>query len=167
MAYELSNDMAQAAHVARQLQASEVNLRETQDRMELAASAAELGMWMWDIVRNEIWITDKGRALFGFARSEKLDFDRFRSVLHPEDRESVLKTVENSLRTGAEYEAEYRVLLPDGQMRWIAGRGRVEFNKNGQPARMRGACTRHHSAEAGRRTVPPGGRGGTQCHDHG
>jgi PAS domain S-box-containing protein len=139
MAYELSNDMAQAAHVARQLRASEVNLRETQERMELAASAAELGMWMWDIVRNEIWITDKGRTLFGFGASEKLDFDRFRSVLHPEDRESVLKTVENSLRTGAEYEAEYRVLLPDGQMRWIAGRGHVEFNKNGQPARMRGA----------------------------
>ena len=139
MAYELSNDMAQAAHVARQLQASEADLRETQERMELAASAAELGMWMWDIVRNEIWITDKGRALFGFAASEKLDFDRFRSVLHPEDRESVLKTVENSLRTGAEYEAEYRVMLPDGQVRWIAGRGHVEFNKNGQPARMRGA----------------------------
>jgi PAS domain S-box-containing protein len=96
-------------------------------------------MWMWDIARNEIWITDKGRALFGFGVSEKLDFDRFRSVLHPEDRESVLKTVENSLRTGAEYEAEYRVLLPDGQLRWIAGRGHVEFNKNGQPARMRGA----------------------------
>ena len=85
------------------MQASEADLRETQERMELAASAAELGMWMWDIVRNEIWITDKGRALFGFAASEKLDFDRFRSVLHPEDRESVLKAVENSLRTGAEY----------------------------------------------------------------
>jgi PAS domain S-box-containing protein len=139
MAYELSNDMAQAAHVARQLQASEADLRETKQRMELAASAADLGMWMWDIARNEIWITDKGRALFGFAASGKLDFDRFKSVLHPEDRESVLKTVENSLRTGAEYEAEYRVILPDGQMRWIAGRGHVEFNKNGQPARMRGA----------------------------
>jgi PAS domain S-box-containing protein len=139
MAYELSNDMAHAAHVARQLQTSEVNLRETQERMELAASAAELGMWMWDIARNEIWITDKGRILFGFGASEKINFDRFRSVLHPEDRESVLKTVENSLRTGAEYEAEYRVILPDGRLRWIAGRGHVEFNKNDQPARMRGA----------------------------
>ena len=141
MAYELSNDMAQAAHVARQLQASEADLRETQKRIELAASAAELGMWMWDIVRDEIWITDKGRAHFGFAASEKLDFDRFRSVLHPEDRESVLKAVENTLHTGAEYEAEYRVMLPDGQVRWIAGRGHVEFNGDRQPIRMRGAST--------------------------
>jgi PAS domain S-box-containing protein len=139
MGYELSNDMAQAADVARQLQASEVDLRETKQRMELAASAADLGMWMWDIARNEIWMTDKGRALFGFAASEKLDFDRFRSVLHPEDRQLVLQAVENTLRTGAEYEAEYRVILPDGRLRWIAGRGHVEFNGESQAIRMRGA----------------------------
>jgi two-component system sensor kinase FixL len=107
--------------------------------MELAASAAELGMWMWDIVRDEIWITDKGRDLFGVHPSEKIDFDRFRNMLHPEDRESVLKALENSLRTGAQYNSEYRAVLPDGQLRWIAGRGNVEFNGEGQPIRMRGA----------------------------
>jgi two-component system sensor kinase FixL len=139
MGYELSNDMLQTAQLAQQLEASEADLRETQQRMELAASAAELGMWMWDIARNEIWITDKGRALFGFAPSEKLDFDRFQSRLHPEDRESMHKAVKHSLRTGAEYRCDYRVLLPDGQLRWIAGRGHVEFNGAGQPVRMRGA----------------------------
>jgi PAS domain S-box-containing protein len=139
MGYELSNDMLQTAQLAQQLDASEADLRETQRRMELAASAAELSMWMWDIVRNEIWITDKGRALFGFGPSEKLDFDRFRSSVHPDDRESVLKAVENSLRTGAEYRCEYRVVSADGQLRWIAGRGHVEFNGDGQPVRMRGA----------------------------
>ena len=108
-------------------------------RLNLAADSADLGLWEWDIVRNEIWITDKGRALFGFAASEKLDFDRFRSRLHPEDRKSVLKAVENSLRTGAEYRSEYRVVLPNGQIRWIAGRGHVERNGDGQPVRMRGA----------------------------
>ena len=140
MAYELSNDMAQAADVARQLQASEADLRETKQRMELAASAAELGMWMWDIAPDEIWITDKGRALFGFTPLEKVDFDRFRRVLHPEDRQGVLQAVDNTLRTGAEYEAEYRVILPDGRLRWIAGRGHVEFNGEGQPIWMRGAA---------------------------
>ena len=119
---------------------TEEALRETQQRMELAASAAKLGMWMWDIVHDEIWFTDKGRALFGFGASEKLDFDRFRHVLHPEDRESVLWAVENSLRTGAEYECEYRVVLPNGQIRWMAARGHVEFNAEGQPARMHGVA---------------------------
>ena len=140
MGIEMSNDMLKKARLGQQLQASEAELRETQQRMELAASAAELGMWMWDIARNEIWITDKGRALFGFAPSEKLDFDRFRNTVHPEDRESVLQAVKNSLRTGEEYRCQYRVVLPDGQLRWIAGRGHVEVNGNGQPVRMRGAA---------------------------
>jgi two-component system sensor kinase FixL len=140
MGYELSYDLLHAAQLARQLQASETELRETQERMELAANAAELGMWMWDIVRDEVWITDKGRALFGFAPLEKIDFNRFRNRLHPEDRESVLQALEKSLRTGAEYESEYRAVLPDGQVRWIAGRGQVEFNGDGQPVRMRGVA---------------------------
>jgi PAS domain S-box-containing protein len=132
MSYELSNDMAQAARLAARLEVSD-------KRLNLAADSADLGLWEWDVACNEIWITDKGRSLFGFEGSEKLDFDRFRSSLHPEDRESVLEAVENSLRTGAEYRSEYRVVLPNGQLRWIAGRGHVEFNGNGQPVRMRGA----------------------------
>ena len=138
MGYQMSSEMLQRTQLARQLEANEADLREANKRMELAASAAELGMWTWDIVRDEIWITDKGRALFGLAPSEKVDFDRFRNMLHPEDRESVLQLLENSLRTGAEYTSEYRAVLPNGQIRWIAGGGQVEFDADGQPVRMRG-----------------------------
>jgi len=155
MGYELSNDMLQTAQLAQKLEESEADLRETQRRMELAANAAELGMWMWDIVRDEIWMTDKGRSLFGFGTSEKLNFDRFRSRMHPEDRELALKAVKNSLRTGEEYKCEYRAMLPDGQVRWIAGRGHVEFNPEGRPVRMRGASLdtterKHAEEEAAR-----------------
>ena len=139
MGYELSNDMLRTAQFAQQLEVSEAELRETQKRMELAANAAELGMWMWDIVRDEIWISDSGRNLFGFGASEKIEFDQFRNRLHPEDRDSVLKAVESCLRTGAEFESEYRLLLPSGQLRWIAGRGQVEFDCDGRAVRMRGA----------------------------
>ncbi len=140
MGYELSIDMLHRAKLARQLAASEADLHETRERMELAANAADLGMWMWDVARDEIWITDKGRALFGFAASEKVDLDRFKNVLHPEDRQRVLEAVDNTFRTGADYEAEYRVMLPQGQPRWIAGWGQVEFDRDGQPVRMRGAA---------------------------
>jgi PAS domain S-box-containing protein len=50
---------------------AEAALRESEQHMGLAASAAELAMWTWDILRDEVWTTDKGRALFGFAQSEK------------------------------------------------------------------------------------------------
>jgi PAS domain S-box-containing protein len=66
--------------------------------------------------------------------------DRFKNVLHPEDRQRVLEAIENTLRTGADYEAEYRIMLPQGQLRWIAGRGQVEFARDGQPVRIRGAA---------------------------
>ena len=119
---------------------AEEELRETQKRMELAANAADLGMWMWDVARDDIWITDKGRMLFGWGASEKLDLDRFKNVLHPEDRQRVLGAIDDTLRTGAEYAAEYRVMLPEGQPRWVAGWGHVEFDRDGHPVRMRGAA---------------------------
>jgi len=140
MGYELSIDMLHRAKLARQLATSEADLQEARERMELAANAAKLGMWMWDVARDEIWITDKGRTLFGFGASEKLDLERFKNVLHPEDREQVLEAIENTLRTGAAYAAEYRVMLPKGQMRWVAGWGQGEFDPDGQPVRMRGAA---------------------------
>jgi PAS domain S-box-containing protein len=138
MAYELSYDVLRAAQITRRLQASETELREMQQRIDLAASAAELGIWLWDIARDEIWMSDKGRVLFGFEPSEELDIDRFRNAIHPDDRDSLHQTVQNSLNTGTEYEAEHRVVLTNGQIRWLAQRGRVEFGGDGKPACMRG-----------------------------
>jgi two-component system, LuxR family, sensor kinase FixL len=140
MGYELSIDMLHRAKLARQLAVSEADLYETRERMELAANAADLGMWMWDVARDEIWITDKGRVLFGFGASEKVDLNRFETVLHPDDRQRVLEAIDNTLRSGADYSAEYRIMLPEGQLRWIAGWGQVEFDRDGQPVRMRGAA---------------------------
>jgi two-component system, LuxR family, sensor kinase FixL len=138
MAYELSSDLLRAAQVTRRLQVREAELRESTQRMDLAASAAGFGVWMWDVARNDISMTEQGRLLFGFAPSEKLNIERFRSMIHPDDRATVLATVEKSLRTGAEYESEYRIVLPDGITRWVAGRGRVENGSDGKPARIRG-----------------------------
>ena len=137
MGYELSSDVARAEQLARRLQASEAALRESEQNMALAACAADLAMWMWDIPRDEIWTTDKGRALFGSPKSVKISFEYFLTALHPEDREAVSQAVNKALNGVGEYESEYRVLLPTGQTRWIGARGRVEFN-SGKPIRMRG-----------------------------
>jgi PAS domain S-box-containing protein len=116
---------------------AEEALRASEERMNLAAEAANLGMWVWDVVRDEVWMTDKGRALFGFAPDERLDSAALITRLHPEDRAARAAAVGRALETQGEYAMEYRVVLPDGQMRWIAGRGRVEFG-DGKPLRMRG-----------------------------
>src|SRR6516164_8150651 len=137
MGYELSLDVVRAEQLARRLQASEAALRESEQNMALAACAADLAMWMWDIPRDEIWTTDKGRALFGSPKSDKISFEYFLTALNPEDREAVSQAVTNALNGFGEYESEFGVVLPGGQTRWISGRGRVEFD-GGKPVRMRG-----------------------------
>jgi two-component system, LuxR family, sensor kinase FixL len=113
-------------------------LRESEERMSLAADAAGLIVWTWDIRRDEVSLSDRDRAFFGFSQGEKLNADRVRSVVHSEDRQFVRQVVENSLRTREEIEAEYRVVLPDGKVRWVTRRGRVEFDGNGEPTWERG-----------------------------
>ena len=132
MAYELSQDVLRAARFSDEL-------RESQQRMTLATHAANVGIWVRDLVRNEVWATDNWRALFGFAKSERINLNGFLEKLHPKDREAVRQTLAKALGGTGGYETEYRVVLPDGQVRWIASRGGVEFDANGKAVLMRGA----------------------------
>lgn len=150
MGYELSNDMLRAAQLADALKASETALHDTERRMTLAANAARIIMWTWDIPQDEVWLSEKDRALFGFARDENLNAERVRSIVHPEDRALLGNIVERTLKTSDEIEAEYRLLLPDGSVRWVTRRGRVEFDEKGKPICERGILmdiTRRKQAE--------------------
>ena len=124
----------------RRLRLAERSLRESEQRMSLAADAANLGIWIRDLVGDEIWATDKWRQLFGFEKWEWLDMHRFLQRLHPEDRDTVSKALTKARETGGIYEKEFRIVLPDGQVRWIASRGRVEFDAAGKAVFMRGAA---------------------------
>ena len=64
---------------------------------------------------------------------------RFLQRLHPEDRDAVSEALTKARKAGGSYEKEYRIVLPDGRVRWIASRGRVEFDAGGKPVLMRGA----------------------------
>ena len=122
---------------------AEEALGASEERMNLAAEAANLAMWEWDVVKDEVWMTDKGHALFGLARGSRLDEEALTARVHPEDRaardsrSSRCSDQRRALETLGEYATEYRVVLPDGQVRWITTRGRVEFG-GGKPLRMRG-----------------------------
>lgn len=138
MGYQMSRDVLQRGHLARQLQASQAALRKTEQHMQIAANAADLALFTWDLARDDIWLSQKARAVFGFSASEKLDTERIQSVIHPEDRDLVRNAVKNSLQTGAENPVEYRVVLPDGTIRWLIRRSGTEFDLNGRPIFMHG-----------------------------
>jgi two-component system, LuxR family, sensor kinase FixL len=103
---------------------AEVSLRQSKERMSLAAEAASLGLWEWDVGRNEVWMTDRGRTLLGFAPDERLDYAALAARVHPEDRAARNAAIRDALKTRGEYAMEYRVVLPDGRLRWIDARGR-------------------------------------------
>jgi two-component system, LuxR family, sensor kinase FixL len=138
MGYELSNDMLRAAQLAWKLEASQTALHKTEQDLEIAASAVGLALWTWDIANDEVRLSHKARAVLGFSPSEKLDTERISSVIHPDDRDRLREAVKNSLQTGAENPFEYRVVLPDGEIRWLVRRSRTEFDRNGKPVLMHG-----------------------------
>ncbi|HEY2431411.1 MAG TPA: ATP-binding protein [Vicinamibacterales bacterium] len=140
MGYELSRDLLRASQLVRELQVSEAGLRESEARMTLAVEAGDLGIWVWDLVRGDIWATDSWRALFGFAESERLAFDDVLERLHPDDRELLQQAHAMAVAgsSGGRYQTEYRLILPDGRTRWIVSQGRVEFDATGRPLVMRG-----------------------------
>lgn len=131
MANGLNADVLASAKLADQLQESE-------RRMDLASAAADLGMWSWDIADDTIWATEQARSMFGISASEHISFAQFQGMLHPEDRGAVDRAIENALTSGCSYESEYRVSLPEGQVRWIAARGQVQHDSRGKPILMRG-----------------------------
>jgi len=118
---------------------SEEALRESEARINLATSAANLGLWLWNIRDDKLWVTEKWRTLFGFTESEPVNFGRLLQVVHPEDRERMQLVVQHmSEHGGSDHESEYRITRPDGSTRWIAGYGSVELDEDGKPAFARG-----------------------------
>ena len=118
MGLELSLDVFRAVQLADQL-------RESEQKIDLAARAATLGFWVWDVGRDDLWANAGARSLFGVEPDEPLNFARFEETVHPDDRDTVRKAVEHSLATGEDYEAEYRIRSGVAPERWIVARGRV------------------------------------------
>ena len=138
MACELSYDVLHAAKLTQQFQASEAALLESEASINLAANAANLGLWLWNIPGDELWVTEEWRKLFGFTDSEPVTSDRWLQVVHPGDRERTKQLVQHMFEHGGEYENEYRITWPDGSTRWILGHGSVELDEPGKPAVARG-----------------------------
>lgn len=120
----------------------------------LAMEAAGVGMWDWDLLQNKRVWTNQCKAIFGLLPADKIDYQRFLSLLHPDDQKSVERMIVESLRDKTEYRAEYRAIWPDGSLHWIYSRGRGIYDDAGKAVRMIGVAsdvTARHEAEEVRR----------------
>src|SRR5947199_5620783 len=113
-------------------------LREFEERVVLAAEATNHGVWELDTATNELWMSDKARALFQFDPEERLDEAMVQRRIHPDDRALRESAMKQAIETEGDYALEYRVVLPDGTLRWISGRGRCVTGKHGKGKRLIG-----------------------------
>jgi PAS domain S-box-containing protein len=128
------------ARIQSQLALAEVraSTRAIEENLAVALDAARMGFWRRDTESGKTVWSDRMKALFGLRTDAEVTPDTFLSVIHPDDREPVRRRVDEALARGSDYDAETRVPLPDGSVRWIAARGRAFRDASGKPVRIAG-----------------------------
>jgi PAS domain-containing protein len=104
---------------------------ETREQLQLAFEAARMVPWSWEIVENRQVLGTSGHARDLVATPGKPVIEGFLDRVHPEDRERVRQAVERSLRHDVPYSVEYRTIGHDGNTRWLACKGRVVRDAEG------------------------------------
>jgi signal transduction histidine kinase len=100
-------------------------LRASEQRMSLAVQSAQLVVWEWDVANDQVWITDQGMRAFGFEPGEPVHFSDLDGRVHLDDRAMRSQAIRHALETSGVYEAEFRIVMPDGSWRWISARGQA------------------------------------------
>ncbi len=113
-------------------------LREREERLRIAAEAADLGVWSWDPYTDEHAWDDQFRKLFAVHPSSTPSHALFLSRLHPEDRAHMEQQLSEALANRTDYEIECRVVWPDETIHWIVARGRAVYDGSEKPVRLTG-----------------------------
>jgi len=117
---------------------SEKKLRESEERLSLAAESAEAGLWELNLRTKQFWTTDKALAIFGYGPGETINMERFEQSVFPEDFASVRQAISQSIERNEPLSVEYRILTGNGSMKWIHSSGRPYFKSNREPDRLLG-----------------------------
>jgi PAS domain S-box-containing protein len=119
---------------------AEESLRESEERLRLALDAGRVGAWDWDIRTNQVTWSERIYEFHGLPPGTFGGrVEDFAALVHPEDRERVSQAIKQAVENRQPYGAEFRIVRPDGEVRWIATDGRVLFDEAGRPVRMLGA----------------------------
>jgi PAS domain S-box-containing protein len=110
---------------------TEEALREREARISLAAESADLAFWVLYPGQNTVWMSEKGRAMFGFTPDEPLTRESFISRIPPDERAAVEAAFAQARASEQTFELDHRIVLPDGKTRWAITRGRSLWDEHG------------------------------------
>jgi PAS domain S-box-containing protein len=108
-----------------------------QQRLEIAISAAQQGVWDYDLVSGEMTYSPRAKAIYGLSDDQRVTFELIRDATHPEDlpltHAQFLRAVDPAVRDRNSY--EYRIVRPDGSICWALAFGEAVFK--GEPGRKK------------------------------
>ncbi|GBO55777.1 sensor histidine kinase [Pseudanabaena sp. lw0831] len=118
---------------------TEQQLQNLTDRLTLAIKSAAIGIWEWDIAHNCLVWDERTYELYGINPDQSADaYLAWASRVHPSDRASAETAVQLALNGEKEYEPEFRIVLPDGNIRYLKAYALVQRNTDGEPQRLIG-----------------------------
>lgn len=121
------------------LRRSTLAVRENEERLRLSLDAGRMGIWDWNLLTNDLKWSENLEPIHGLAPGTfKGTFQAFQELVHPDDREPLQKAIAQSLNGQTGFELEFRTSRPDGQVQWMAGKGKVFHDETGRPVRMVG-----------------------------
>jgi PAS domain S-box-containing protein len=117
-------------------------LAQSEERLRRALDAARMGIWFWSVESGALSWDDNLRQLYGLEPGEEVrGYDDFLARVHPDDRERVGNTVRGVLEGDGDLDYEFRIMLSDGRVRWIADHGEIRRDETGRPVYLTGICT--------------------------
>ena len=121
---------------------AERELQESREKLDLALNASGMvGTWDWDTASDLVTADDRFARLFGVSLTDAaigLPIAEFFKGIHPDDRDRVDAEIKAALATRDPVRFEYRLLRPDGEVRWVVASGRVIADSSGRPTRFPG-----------------------------
>ncbi len=115
--------------------------RRERGRLAVALRAGQMGVYDWEMKKNTLWWSPETYTLFGVDPAEfSPSMDRFTELIHPDDRHQVWQHLEGCLSRREHFEHEFRIVRPDGSIRWIANRAEFEYDEEGMGVRSFGVA---------------------------
>src|SRR5215468_5251382 len=113
-------------------------LRESEERLRLALSSGTIGIWDWDVINGVLTWSPELYEIYGVEAGTARTYEDFRSRVHPDDLAALESERDAAIRNHKQFDLEFRIVRPSGEIRWLFARGRGYYDENGRVMRVVG-----------------------------
>lgn len=134
-----------ASKIARdisQKKRDEETLRKSEERLRIALDAGKIGVWDWNLISDKLTWSERVYEINGVSPDTfQVSIESFRNLIHKEDKKKVRDILTKAIKDNIPFNATFRIVPPDGEVRWIETSAAVTRDKKGNPLHMLGATT--------------------------